>query len=385
MNTPHPLLARVGALVALFALAALPCAAGDFADSVAGYFPAPGQFINSALFNDPTRALGPPVGGGTISPDNSKLVSLGGFGGSITLRYSPPLPDHPCNPYGLDLIVFGNTSWVSGNPNRRFAEAGTIEVSRDWNNNGLPDDPWYVIRGSHLPATPNAALQSQLWDNSAGTATPPANLSWYPGAPAFPAWPSSYATTTFRLPALFEAMVIVNPNGTAATTEGYHGYADCTPTLLLGDTDSDNLVDAPGLTPGEFFTTPDNPFAVGISPGSGGGDAVDLAWAVDPATGEPARLDRADFVRVSTGVNFLAGVLGELSVEISAAAKVRPNPALFDLTGDSIPDPEDLYAWHSVAPTRRDLTGEGLIDPADANLLTRSVRCTDTADLEAQR
>jgi hypothetical protein len=363
---------------------AMTAHAGDFADAVVNYTPAPGQFINNAAFNSPARALGPPVGGGTLVPDNSKLVSLGGFGGSITLRFSPPISDDPANPFGIDAIVFGNATWVSGNANRRFAEAGVIEISRDDNGNGIADDTWYVVRGSHLPTMPAEALQGQAWDNNASTPTPPTNTAWYPSPAFFPGWPSSYTTVTFRLPPLFEAMVLVNPNGTSATLEGTWGYTDCSPTLVLGDTNADNIVDAPTLTPGEFYTSPDNPFAVGITPGSGGGDGFDIAWAVDPVSGAPARLDSFDFLRVSTGVNFIAGALGELSTEVGGASRVRPKPAIFDLTGDGVADAEDMYRWHTPGGAS-DFTGEGTADAADAAMLQRCARRGETTDMEVSR
>ena len=50
-----------------------------FAWSVVDYAPAPGQYVNDPSFNDPTRALGAPHGGGTFVADNSSVASLGGF------------------------------------------------------------------------------------------------------------------------------------------------------------------------------------------------------------------------------------------------------------------------------------------------------------------
>lgn len=375
--------------LAFTALAALTAAAAaraaDFADTVVSYLPAPGQFINNPVFNDPSRALGPPIGGGTLVQENSKLVSLGGLGGSITLRFNPPVLDDPRNPYGLDAIVFGNALWAGANPNRRFFEAGVIEVSRDDNANSLPDDVWYVIRGSHLPALPADAYQSQAWDNNPSTPSPPVNTAWYPAPPAFPAWPTSYITATYRLPALFEQIIFVNPNGTTSTAEGAWGYADCSPTLILGDTDADNTADNPSLAPAEFYTVPDNPFAVGISPGSGGGDAFDIAWAVHPVTGQPAHLDRFDFIRISTAVLRVDAALGELSTEIGAVSRVRANPDFFDLTSDQRADAEDLYAWHAPSPTRRDFTGEGAIDTDDGAMLVRCIRADEPSHLGASR
>jgi hypothetical protein len=351
--------------------------ASDFAAVVVDYTPAPGQFVNSPDFNDPARALGAPIGGGLSAADNTKVVTLGGFGGSITLRFAGPVIDDPLNPWGVDVIVFGNAFYAGSNPNRRFAEGAIIEVSQDSNANGLADDAWLVIRGSSLPTPPNAARQLQAWDSNTGSSTPPSNPAWYPAAPWFPAWPIAYTTTTFRLPAAFEVSVLQNPNGLGASIEGYFGYADLSPTLRLGDTNADDVVDDSGADPGAFYSSPDNPFGVGVSPGSGGGDGIDLAWAVDPATGAPAGPERIDFIRISTGVNRVDPLFGEMSAEISGVADVRPRPAFYDFTGDGRADAEDVYGYHRLP---RDLTGEGVIDAADRRAVVRAARSDERRD-----
>ncbi|MHC4977237.1 MAG: hypothetical protein ACYTF7_11640, partial [Planctomycetota bacterium] len=119
------------------------------------YQPAPGQFINNPNFNDPSHALGPPTGGGTLDPNESDVVSLGGAGGSITLVFAQTVMDDQRNPHGMDAIIFSNAFWsYSGDPTARFDEPAIIEISRDVNQNGIPDDFWYVVRGSHLPPIP---------------------------------------------------------------------------------------------------------------------------------------------------------------------------------------------------------------------------------------
>lgn len=360
--------------------------AGDFADAVVAYSPAPGQFVNNAMYNNPARALGAPAGGGTFSPPEvQKVVTLGGLGGSLVLRFSQTVLDDPCNPFGLDAIVFGNGYWVASNPNRKFAEAAVIEISRDVNGNGIADDPWYVIPGSHIPVAPggapNTVLESQAWDNNAGTPTPPSNTAWYPGGA-----PASFTTTTFGLPAIFDVQVLQNPLGVNAVREGVFGYGDCSPTMLLGDTNADNIIDAPSLTEGEFYTAPDNPLAVGMTPGSGGGDAFDIAWAVDPATGRPPALplDGFDFIRLSNGINFIAGALGELSPEISAVSDARPRESFYDRTGDGLATVDDLYRWHELraaADPAADLDGDALTTERDRAMMSRCVRRNEPAEM----
>lgn len=353
-------------------------AASDFATQVVSYIPAPGQFLTNPFFNDPSRALGAPIGNGALDPSNDKTVSLGGFGGSITLRFSPPVADDPRNPWGLDAIVYGNSFWVAGDPTRRFAEAGVIEISRDANANGIADDAWYVIRGSSLPVVPAAASQSQQWDNNPGTPTPPSNTSWYPMPPWFVGWPASYSTTTYRMPAIFETTVLVHPQGAGATVEAHYGYADVSPTMMLGDLDGDGMVDDSQMTPEVFYTAPDNPLEVGITPGSGGGDAFDIAWAVDSVTGASAKLESFDFIRISTGVSRVDVIFGEMSSEVGGVARVRPQPSFFDLTDDGLLNAEDLYRF---AHSPIDLTGDAVITPADREMLVRAIRFGEPGDV----
>ncbi len=294
-----------------------------FATRVLDYDPAPGQFVRHPAFSDPASALGPPVGGGTLDGDDTKVVTLGGFGGSITLGFDRRVMDDPKNPMGLDFIVFGNAFWVGGDPSRRWAEPATVEISLDANGNGIPDDPWFVIPGSHLALPPAVHLDWQTWDDDIADPTwPPHQASWLPFGAS-----GTWTTWAYRPPpAVFEGSspVLDNPNGPWATVEGVWGYADLSPTLVLGDMNGDNAVDDPAVTAERFYTVPDDPFEVGVTPGSGGGDAFDIAWAVDPATGQPAMLPGFDFIRITTACNVVRAPFGESSAEIGGVAIVRP-------------------------------------------------------------
>ena len=353
-------------------LGASTASASDFASRVVEHSPAPGQFVNDADFNDPARALGAPQGAGILNGNNTETVTLGGFGGSITLAFARPVLDDPRNPSGMDAIVFGNAFFPGGDANRKWMEAATIEISRDDNGNGLADDAWYLIPGSHAPAPPlppSAGFATRTWDDDVMDATnPPALASWVPAGRS-----GVWTTTALLLPGdVFGVAVVANPEGPGATIEGVFGYADASPVLLLGDLDGDDVVDEPGIDPAVFYTTPDDPLAVGITPGSGGGDAFDIAWAVDAETGAPPppplRLDRFDFIRITTAVDAVIGPLGERSAEIDAVADVRPV-----VTGDwdgsgGTPDVFDLLAyldeWFGGSEFA-DVTFNGLVDVFD--------------------
>src|SRR6185369_5373971 len=74
-------------------------AQSPFATRVLDYAPAPGQFVQNPQYNDPTRALGPPgTMGGLTAGDNTKAVTLGGFGGTITLGFDHSIWHNPRNP-----------------------------------------------------------------------------------------------------------------------------------------------------------------------------------------------------------------------------------------------------------------------------------------------
>jgi len=371
-------IAPVAAALAASLLIQPAAGAGDFASVVLAYAPAPGQFVNAPAFNDPSRALGPPTGGGSASPDNSGLVTLGGFGGSITLAFDHPVLDDPRNAMGLDCIVFGNAFWPSGDPTARAAEAGVIEIALDANGNGIADDAWYLIPGSHL--APPVARQDETWDDDPATPTPPAVVSWFPAGATSP-----MTTAAFRLPAVFESAFLISEGAPAET---FAGYADLSPTLILGDmtgadgSPGDNSLadpeDDPAIDPSVFYTTPDDPLTVGIDPGSGGGDAFDIAWAVEPATGAPANLPGFHFIRISTGVHAIAGPLGEVSTEIDAVADVRPAVALpEDLTGDGAVDGRDITVVLNLWGARvsfADLNGDGTVNGADITAILNAWR-----------
>ncbi len=100
-------------------------------------------------YTDPTRALGAPstdTGFGDVSLINpafstTQLVSIG-VGGKLVVKFQSPVTDDPGNPFGIDLIVFGNAFFThpgTGVIGGFFdADLATISVSQD-------NDTWFDI------------------------------------------------------------------------------------------------------------------------------------------------------------------------------------------------------------------------------------------------
>lgn len=157
MNTS--LFARAGVPVGL-ALASCATLANDamgdspFASSVVSYSEGTGagSFIDpNAALGSPTRYTGVQYGfPGSVTPfnpsfDPGETVTLG-LGGSLVVAFDHAVTNDPSNPFGIDLLVFGNSFFwdpIAFSPTAKAlsAEGGTISVSQD----GLI---WHTIIGS---------------------------------------------------------------------------------------------------------------------------------------------------------------------------------------------------------------------------------------------
>lgn len=126
--------------------------AGDdpFADVVilyeAGTNPSPGYSDSSSALGSPERFTGEGIFPQIVSAFNApwgtdEIVSIGA-GGQLVLKFNTPVTDDVENPYGIDLLVFGNALFIDENwPNGHcgasatlLGEGGLIEVSPDGSN-----------------------------------------------------------------------------------------------------------------------------------------------------------------------------------------------------------------------------------------------------------
>lgn len=256
--------------------------AGYVPVTVVEYNPAPGQFVNEMpeyregmTASDMTAAANSAVAAGD-------LVSLGGWGGYIVYRLEKYIVNRP----GADFRVVGNAyySFVKDGVQYGNCEPGVVYVMADTNGNGLPDDTWYELSGSHTTEGRNVDVEYTQTATETGfeinavcstgeTQTWVSNPSFHPHSYA-PLWlgESALRFSGRLLPANGEKM----ENGQYSQI-CYTGYADA---------------------------RPNNDEA----------SALDISAAID-SDGKPATLERIDFIKVQTGVLQFNGPIGECSTE----------------------------------------------------------------------
>ncbi len=276
----------------------------QFISKVIDYLPAPGQYTNADFIGTPDAAK-------SIAGTNKGMVSLGAFGGYVTVYFSQAIQNDPANPYGVDFTIYGNATST-------WSEPGIIQVMKDENKNGIPDETWYEIAGSdhfwnitisgyevtYKNSGLNKASNIEWTDNSGATGIIPENSfhqqPYYPKPDLFPIVPTnSYALSGTRL----SGQIDLSIPGQVNSFRRSFGYADNTPVLSLTE------------------KLPDNPYTLAIE--GSGGDAIDIGWAVDQDK-KPVFLDEINFIRIYTGMNALVGWLGEISTEITGIRDVEP-------------------------------------------------------------
>lgn len=248
--------------------------------SVIEYLPAPGQFINEG-YTAGTMAAACAYAKERL--EQSLYVSLGGFGGSITVGFDRSIAN---SGGGDDFAILGNSHANSSEP-------GIVWVMQDENGNGEADDTWYELRGSetgdagtvqdysltyYRPAADGMAIE---WTDNAGGSGTIDRMSTHTQA-YFPAWVTT-ATYTLRGTRLKPLNTLVESEW-VLSSYGW-GYAD--------NYEAAGRKDA------------DKPAANYFS--------IKNAMRTD---GSSVNLEYIDFIKVQTGVNGKSGALGEISTEV---------------------------------------------------------------------
>ena len=248
---------------------------------VLSYKPAPGQFVNEMPKYETgnteqdmcAKCLE------KLSSTESGQITLGGFGGSITVAFSPAI-ENKADEYDFQII---------GNAFNGSAEPGIIRVSADINNNGIADDEWYEIAGSeHLagnitkdytitylrPDTPTSPVSWVGTDGSSGTME---REDQYHSQPYYPLWidkDSIVVTSTL----IHHTLEYVNGQWKSFPKEW--GYAD-------------------------------------NQPNNSEKSKIKIEWAINNE-GTPVHLQQVDFIQITTAVHNQAELIGELSTEITS-------------------------------------------------------------------
>lgn len=242
-----------------------------------------------------------------IGNNNRGMISLGGFGGYVVVGF-----DHTIeNRAGLcDFRVLGNAFYANGQSEYGSSEPGVIEVARDLNGNGRPDDDeWYEIAGSSYPEAAESWLAKASEAGNDVRTILGYEITYYrpasePGAPTeeYIRWTDNQGQSGYR------AM------NSAHLQSYFPQWIDAAELTFRGTRLPQNGIDLSGA--GNNYAL--YKFGYGYAdnePNNNDRSAIDIDWAVD-AQGNPAGLTGVDFIRIHTGVNQENGWLGECSTEI---------------------------------------------------------------------
>ncbi len=216
---------RFGVLLLLVSPWAYAHDPNDFAVEVIAYDPGMGvgsDLISGASFTNASVALGRPTidttgNGWEIHPAEhvpvvpvfppyraTEIVTIG-TGGHLILKMGRPVYDDPRHPYGIDLLIFGNTlqaqtgqggTWINRSPETVtlqatvFEEPGPVSVSQDGVN-------WYTFTNGPYADTFAPTLGRQFRPDAPDTSLGEWNVWW--GAPTDPTFPLDPAIAASNL------------------------------------------------------------------------------------------------------------------------------------------------------------------------------------------
>lgn len=132
-------------------------AADPWADRVVGFDAgvdaAPGYDVPGSALGSPSRITGAGEFAGPVSPFNpaynaDQVYSIGA-GGFLTLAFDEAVVDDPANPFGIDLLVFGNQGFIDAS----FSTGGAPGMTT----------PTGAMFGSNVSATIEVSVDGLAW------------------------------------------------------------------------------------------------------------------------------------------------------------------------------------------------------------------------------
>ncbi|MCQ2203789.1 MAG: hypothetical protein MJZ15_05030 [Bacteroidales bacterium] len=279
-----------------------------YIDRVYEYRPAPGQFINTMpAWEDGDDELSmAKKAEDLIANNNGSMICLGGFGGYVVFGFDHMIKNVEGH---YDFTVLGNAFYQNGlGEEGGSCEPGVVMVSRDENENGIPDDKWYELAGSeyYKSKTRHNFTITYFRTPEDHVATPDQNNKSLVDT-SFVAWKTSTGGTGHIYKNSFHRQNYY-PNWIKDDQYSFTG------TLL-----ANNAVDASGKGTNYILYS----YGYGYVDNHPNTDAknrskFNIDWAVD-AEGNRVVLDGVDFVKVYTALNQYAGWLGETSTEVANA------------------------------------------------------------------
>ena len=239
--------------------------------------------------------------------------SLGSLGGYVQYDFSSnPIQNLDTNPYGVDLVVYGNA--FNGNPEAAAVQVYAQEVLSDGT---LGAYKWYELAGSMyysdsavrnatvyytkddagLHATVNGVIHSQNPFTTAATWFPTKSGMNHEATSGINNALTNTYITEYTANTLKFAGITSIPDSDSNADYAF-GYADVTPVPSVKD------------------GTPVNPYTPYTSD-KVGGDGFDLAWAVELGSMKPVKINNAKYVRIYSAVLYNTGIFGETSPEIT--------------------------------------------------------------------
>lgn len=279
--------------------------AAAFANKVWEYHPAPSQFMNTSTtaYKDGfTYQQVLEYATEKLLDRNLCLISLGAFGGYITVGFDHTIPNIPGE---FDLKIYGNASYDIYGTNRDepggSAEPGIVLVSKDTNGNGLPDDEWYELAGSEYnsPTTiKNYEITYYRPEHSGDDIR----------------WTDNQGGNGYIFKNEFNTQASYYPQWVEEDQITFHGNR------LADNAVNEARPDMPEHWVGYCYAWgyADN------HPNNTEYSKFKIDWAVDQ-NGSPVHLDGIDFVKIYTAVNQDCGWSGEISTEIQAIEDLHYN------------------------------------------------------------
>ena len=228
------------------------------------------------------------------------FVYLGGWGGYIVAGFDHDVENLP----GYDLGVFTQPSLGS--------EPAVVFVMDDTNRNGKPDDTWYELSGSETGKTYTPG--DGYIKNYSLTYYKPSSLE------ANIPWEDNQGNSGFLVPGF--------PAGSFSSSWWWPSYGDSTTAITFTGV---RLPQNKNLNNGIWLDIPGR-FSWGYGENYEGNDLIYLPFGLSERqanrfdisdgldySGAPVELGKIRFIKIQSGVFLQAGVLNEVSPEISGA------------------------------------------------------------------